>query len=103
MHSPEVLRQLGARAAWRNTSRPNQLTPPGDWNVWLVLAGRGFGKTRSGAEDIAKYAVEHRNHRIAVVGRTYGDARDTMVEGESGLVGVLERYGAIADYNKTLG
>ncbi len=96
-------RLLAARAAWRLTARPEQLTPPGDWFGWLLLAGRGFGKTRTGAEDQAKYAIEHPGARIAVVAPTYADARDTCVEGDSGLETILGRYGVLAQWNRSLG
>lgn len=82
-----------AQESWRATARPNQLTPPGDWNVWLVMAGRGFGKTRIGAEDSADYLLNHPGHRLAIVAPTFADARDTCIEGESGLLAVLDRYG----------
>lgn len=74
---------------WRTWARPNQLTPPGEWLVWLIMAGRGFGKTRSGAEDVAAYGRTHPNSRIALVAATFTDGRDTMVEGESGLLACL--------------
>jgi predicted phage terminase large subunit-like protein len=101
--TPERRRILGARAAWRLTARPNQLTPDGDWFAWLLLAGRGFGKTRTGAEDQAKYAIEHPGARIAVVAPTYADARDTCVEGDSGLEQILTRYGVLEQWNRSLG
>lgn len=72
---------------WRFWARPNQLEPPGDWVVWLQLAGRGFGKTRSGAEWI-RDRVKQGARRIAFVAQTPGDARDVMVEGESGILAV---------------
>lgn len=71
--------------------------------MWAFLAGRGAGKTRSGAEDQAKYAVEHPGSRLAVVAPTYADARDTCVEGDSGLEAVLTRYGVIKQWNRSLG
>src|SRR3954470_2190195 len=46
--TPEVLAQL--KYDWNFWSRPNQVEPEGDWTTWLILAGRGFGKTRTGAE-----------------------------------------------------
>lgn len=101
--TPQQRRLLGARAAWRLTARPQQLTPDGDWFAWLLLAGRGFGKTRTGAEDQAKYAIEHPGARIAVVAPTYADARDTCVEGDSGLEAVLTRYGVLDQWNRSLG
>jgi phage terminase large subunit-like protein len=73
-------------AVWR---RDKQTTPPGDWRVWLILAGRGFGKTRTGAEFIREQVTRGRHGRVALVGATAADVRDTMVEGESGLLAVF--------------
>lgn len=81
---------------WDAWARPEQILPPGDWSTWLVLAGRGFGKTRVGAET-TRMAVEKaargmslavasgRVGRIALIGRTSADVRDTLVDGESGI------------------
>lgn len=69
-------------------ARDNQLHPPGDWRVWLLLAGRGFGKTRTGAEWIREQVESGRAKRIALVARSAADARDVMVEGESGILAV---------------
>ena len=72
---------------WRFWARGNQLPPDGDWFVWLLLAGRGFGKTRTAVEwvrglvDNAKEPI-----RIALVAETAADARDVIVEGESGIL-----------------
>ena len=55
-----------------------------DCRTWLLLAGRGFGKTRSGAECIRDQVIHHGRRRIALVAPTAADARDVMVEGESG-------------------
>lgn len=71
---------------WSLWARDKQLPPPGDWRVWLILAGRGFGKTRTGAEWVRALAESGRAGRIALVGETGADARDVMVEGESGLL-----------------
>lgn len=73
---------------WRVWARPNQLPPPGDWRVWLLMAGRGFGKTRAGAEWVRLLAEEARGERIALVGATAADVRDVMIEGESGLLAI---------------
>lgn len=67
-------------------ARPNQLEPPGDWRQWFLCGGRGLGKTRTGAEWIRKQLVELPGCRVAIVARTIADARDTCVEGESGLL-----------------
>lgn len=74
---------------WSLWARPKQLEPEGDWRIWLILAGRGFGKTRSGAEWVRKQVVEGRSGRIALVGSTAADVRDTMIEGESGLLRIF--------------
>jgi len=80
---------------WRGCSaRPNQLAPGtehaaddrADWRYWLVQAGRGFGKTRTGAEWVREKAETGQYRRIALVGATAGDVRDVMVEGESGIL-----------------
>ena len=71
---------------WRGyKARKNQIRPPGDWRYWLVQAGRGFGKTRTGAEAIREY-VDEGARIIHLVGSTAGDVRDVMVQGESGLL-----------------
>ena len=66
-------------------ARPNQLPPPRPWKVWLILAGRGFGKTRAGAEQVIAWA-RNPQHRIALVAETAADVRDVVVEGESGIL-----------------
>ena len=73
------------RHHWRLWARDEQLPPPGDWAVWLVMAGRGFGKTRLGAEWVREAAVDPQA-RIALVGASYAEVRSVMVEGESGVI-----------------
>ncbi len=72
---------------WSEWARPSQLPPPGDWRVWLRLAGRGFGKTRAGAEYV-RARVKEGARRIALVGPTAEDTRDVMVEGDSSILAV---------------
>ena len=74
---------------WRIWQRPKQMTPEGDWGIWLILAGRGFGKTRTGAEWVKEQVNKGKVGHIALVAATAGDARDTMIEGESGLLSVF--------------
>ena len=74
---------------WSVWRRPKQRTPKGDWRVWLILAGRGFGKTRTGAEFVREQVESGRAGRIALVGATAADVRDTMIEGASGLLSVF--------------
>jgi phage terminase large subunit-like protein len=70
-------------------ARDKQRPPEGDWLVWLIRSGRGFGKTRTGAEWI-KWMAEHgpRNAQYALVGETAADVRDIMIEGPSGLLAI---------------
>jgi predicted phage terminase large subunit-like protein len=88
------------RAKWLATARPKQITPDGNWRVWLVLAGRGFGKTRLGTEDIAWYGATNPNSQIAIVAPTFNDVRGTCFEGVSGLLACLPPA-LVADYNRT--
>jgi phage terminase large subunit-like protein len=75
--------------SWPAVARPNQLRPPGDWwQIWLLLAGRGFGKTRTLAEWVCDQAASGQASRIALVAATAADARDVLVEGESGILAV---------------
>lgn len=84
------------------------MPPDWGWDIWLILAGRGWGKTRAGAEWAAAKARAHPGCRIALVAQTYADGRDTMVEGESGLLACLadqELRGGNRDgaWNRSLG
>lgn len=74
--------------SWQFWQRPKQALPPGDWLHWLILAGRGFGKTRTGAETVRKWK-DKPGQIIHLVGKTYADVRDVMVDGESGLMKIL--------------
>ncbi len=87
------------RYSWKWFARPNQLPPlklPNgqDWLTWLILAGRGFGKTRCGAEWVKSIVIGNSplakgtHSRIALVAETAADARDVLVEGESGLLAI---------------
>ena len=73
---------------WRLWARAEQLAPPGAWRTWLVMAGRGFGKTRAGAEWVRGLAEADPEARIALVGASLAEARAVMVEGESGILAV---------------
>jgi phage terminase large subunit-like protein len=75
---------------WNFWGRPEQLAPEGDWNIWLLLAGRGFGKTRTAAEWVRDEAkrTDQGILRFALVARTAADVRDVLIEGESGLLNV---------------
>jgi phage terminase large subunit-like protein len=75
----------------------------GAWRVWLLMAGRGFGKTRAGAEWIHGLANARPGARIALVGATIHDARSVMVEGVSGLLGVARSHGQRIAWEPSLG
>lgn len=101
---PQLRAAVTARTKWLSQARPDQITPPGsDWPVWLALAGRGWGKTRTGAEDVAWFACANPGVRIAIVAPTAADARDTCVEGESGLLSVLPQVCVGNGWNRSLG
>lgn len=92
-----LLERMGERekqalaSHWRLWAHEGQLPPGGDWLIWLILAGRGFGKTRAGAEWVRALAESDPSARIALVGASLGEARAVMVEGESGLLAVAPR------------
>ena len=73
---------------WTKWGRPKQLPPPGDWLGWLILAGRGFGKTRTGAEFVRDCVESGKYKRIGLIAETSRDGRDVVVEGDSGILSV---------------
>ena len=78
---------VALKADFRTWATPAQLPPPGDWLIWLFLGGRGAGKTRAGAEWV--YAqVKAGIRRIALVGPTFNDVREVMIDGPSGLANI---------------
>ena len=89
----DILKQLGPAQAeelrynWEFWARPEQLEPTGDWNAWLALAGRGWGKTRAGAEWV-RHRIKKGDKIVHCVAPTKGDVRRVMVEGDSGLLNV---------------
>lgn len=93
---------------WEKTARPDQLAPEGDWDVWLILAGRGWGKTKTMMERAARQGRRFPGARIALVATTVADGRDVLIEGESGLLSCLQpselRYGTVdGAWNRSLG
>lgn len=77
---------------WDIWARPKQRLPDGSWYIWLILSGRGFGKTRTGAETCRKWVNKARSIgrplRLALIAETAADARDVLVEGESGIMAI---------------
>lgn len=85
---------------WHAWAHEGQSAPEGDWPTWLMVTGRGFGKTRAGAEWVSDLARKDGSLRIALVGATIDDALKVMVTGRSGLVAVA-RIGERVKVNKT--
>lgn len=80
-------------------ARPSQRPPAGEWRTWLILAGRGWGKTRTGAEWLR--SLRFSAPRMAIIAPTFADARDTCVEGESGLLSICGDE--IVKWNRSIG
>lgn len=96
-------RNVAARQSvivWQRQGRAKQQLPPGNWRVWLILAGRGWGKTRTGAEAVRQWKNDY--PRIGVIAPTAADARDTCIEGETGIRSICGK-GEIAKWNRSLG
>jgi phage terminase large subunit-like protein len=71
---------------WKIHARPEQLIPEGEWRIWMIMAGRGFGKTRTGAETIRHWVDSGQYRRIALIGDNMLNAEQVMIEGISGLL-----------------
>lgn len=87
---------------WRFWARPKQLPPPDDiishplgWKYWVILAGRGYGKTKTAAEYLRQRIEKGQSKRIALIGPTYSDVVKTMIKGESGLIAAFPPDGDI--------
>lgn len=87
----EVINSMDAEAIkriigdWDFFARPKQQPPPGHWNIWMILAGRGWGKTQTGAQWV-RQKIAGGARRLGLVGPTAADVRDVMVEGPSGII-----------------
>jgi phage terminase large subunit-like protein len=93
--------QRGLLECWQWQAHGGQREPEGDWRVWLLMAGRGFGKTRTGAEWICQRARETREARIALVGASREEVAKVMIEGPSGLIRV-SRLGEEVEWKPSL-
>ena len=81
----EIQRELLIRDYdWSRQAREKQMLPAGDWTVWMLKAGRGYGKTRCGVETVRIW--KETNPIIGFIGATARDIRDIMIEGESGIL-----------------
>lgn len=108
---PEETAKDITRMPWWFIGRPEQQAPKGDWNVWLILSGRGWGKTRTGAEWLVEQVIKNPKApdgaptEWAIIAETFGDCRTVCVEGPSGVLRVLKRLGLQEDrdfiYNRS--
>jgi len=80
--------KLQLKYSWEFWARPNQFLPDSshNWQTWLIMAGRGFGKTRTGAEAVRKWAKK--DTLVNIIAPTADDARDVCIEGESGILAI---------------
>lgn len=85
----ELRRRRAPAPVYWPGARPNQIPPAGAWRIWLILAGRGFGKTRTIIEWAHHQAMLHPGSRGSIVGATVDDARDILVDGESGFLNAI--------------
>lgn len=97
--TPDEVVEGMARREWWFLARPEQREPEGDWQVWLILAGRGFGKTRACSEWLAEqvlsnpHAPDGTPTEWAIIAETFGDTRNVCVEGPSGILRAFEHRG----------
>jgi len=84
--------------SWEFKARPSQLPPDGDWFVWLMMMGRGGGKSYAASNYIIDRVISGDAKRIALVGRTTSDTLDVMVNGKSGILAVAEERGIVAKH-----
>lgn len=83
---------------WLKEARDKQISPTIPYSIWLILAGRGWGKTRTGAQDIALFALRNPNTVSAVVAPTFGDLRRVCFGGQSGLLSILPKESYATEY-----
>lgn len=99
--SPEYRAAFEWRTNWLLKAHKYQIPPQGDWDIFLLLAGRGAGKTRAAAEQLGWWAWQNPNTRWVIAAPTSSDVRSTCLEGDSGLLNVIPPI-LIKDYNKAL-
>lgn len=100
--SPQLdMMALERRMQWLRDARPAQLPPLIDYATWVLMTGRGFGKTRSAAEEVWWHCVENPGVRGAIIAPTMDDIRHTCIEGESGILSCCPDK-LIKSYNRSL-
>jgi len=96
---------LAGVKSWREVRRDNQSPPddPRDWYLWLILAGRGWGKTRTGAEWLLDEMTAFPRYRYGMLCPTFDEGRDVMVEGPSGIIECAKARNIHFEWNRSLG
>lgn len=89
---------------WKRAANTGQMLPEGSWRVWYAKGGRGSGKTRTGAETLAYWILTNPPGEWGVIAPTYGDARDTCIEGSPASPALLDALGpAVENWNRSMG
>ncbi len=91
--TPHRRRELATR--WKLWAHDGQTIADNDWTVWLIQAGRGFGKTHAGAEWVCEQAADRRDLRIALVGATRRDVEQVMIRGPAGVLAIGRHFGPV--------
>jgi phage terminase large subunit-like protein len=91
--------EAGQARPWRASARPKQLPPGGEWNIWLVMAGRGWGKNYVGSNWLAEQAAAHAGSEWAILCPTFRDVRKTAIEGTTGILAALSDA-EVASYHR---
>lgn len=90
--------------SWQQQARPEQLPPQGEWRTWYLRGGRGAGKTRTGAETLARWITDNDPGEWAICAPTFGDARAVCTEGPSGILKALGGVGGlVTQWNRSEG
>lgn len=87
----QLIKKENAKYDWNTNARENQKIPCWDWRIWLLMAGRGFGKTRTGAEAVKQF-VSQGYKNICLLGKNREDVRKIMIEGKSGLLNIYPEH-----------
>lgn len=87
----ELYNRMRGHTQWCNIARKNQLPPPDPWYIWLILAGRGFGKTRAASELVKSWGETGKYKRIALIGNTISEVMHVMLNGESGILSISQK------------
>ena len=86
---------------WHSQALSGQVEPEGGWRTWLIMAGRGYGKTRTGAEWVLAKARANPGARIALIGASLDEVAKVMIEGQSGLIACARTHERLQWHSST--